>query len=96
MKFVSNYMAFVKKKEEFRLSKLFQFFLMFYGFFLLVAGGYKFIITYKLDNTSLLLIFVGFLLLISGFVWNFMMVHKGNYKEIMKSDQKKFYTNITS
>ncbi len=95
MKYVSKYMQFVKMKEEYRLSGMFQFFLMFYGFFLFLIALYKFILTYKLDQTVLQLGVVGFLLFFSGFSWRFIMTHKDDYKKI-NEDRRKFYADITS
>ena len=94
MKFESEYMNYVKKKEEFKLAQMFQFFMIFYGTLLIIISIYYWMITYKIDERMILFSVVGLSLILSGAFWNLSMKKTKDYQKIQQLEQRRFYASI--
>ena len=94
MKYMSEFMNMVKKREEYRLAKIFQSFLMFYGALLMLISLYYWIIKSKIEPVIYLFIIIGIFLFLSGFFWYLLMRNNEFYKKFLESEKKRFYSEI--
>ncbi len=94
MKFESEYMQYVKKKEEFKLAQMFQFFMIFYGSLLIIISVYYWMATYRIDERIILFSVVGLSLVLSGFFWNLSMKKTEDYQRIRQLEERRFYASI--